>query len=114
MAGILFEGIKVYGLNFGYFRQGAAVTIPGVGFFVGRQDINNEALLRHEFGHILQYRKWGFCFFWFCIAPVSLLSAWKCRLSMNFNHMDTWTERSANGLSYRYFKKAASTRFLDK
>jgi hypothetical protein len=101
----LFEGVRVYGINFGYFRRGAAVTIPGIGIFVGPRDLNNVALLRHEFGHILQYRKWGFLFFWFRIAPVSLVSAWRSRISGQFDHMETWTERLANGLSDRYFRK---------
>jgi hypothetical protein len=105
MPQFVFEGIKVYGLGFGYFKRGAAVTIPGVGIFVGKHDLTNQALLKHEFGHILQYNKWGFMFFWFRIAPVSLISAWRSRFDSNFNHMNTWTERSANCLSYRYFKK---------
>ena len=59
-----FQGINIYRLNVGNFRHGAAVTIPGIGIFVGRGMEDDLDLLRHEFGHILQFRKWGFLFFW--------------------------------------------------
>lgn len=101
-----FEGVRVYSVNFGFFRHGAAVTIPGIGIITGSKFAHDEGLLKHEFGHILQYRKWGFLFYWFRIAPVSLLSALKSRINPKFNHMHTWTERSANYLAWRYFDRA--------
>jgi hypothetical protein len=100
-----FEGIRVVSLPFRRFREGAALTIPGVGLFVGKGWEKNTDLLRHEFGHILQYRKWGIWMFWKHIALDSLQSARK-NIS-NKHHMSTWTEWSANRLAYDYFKQPA-------
>lgn len=97
-----FQGINIYRLNVGNFRHGAAVTIPGIGIFVGRGMEDDLDLLRHEFGHILQFRKWGFLFFWRSVASASLKSARNQRRKF-IPHMDTWTEWSANWLSYKHF-----------
>lgn len=96
-----FQGINIYRLNVGNFKRGAAVTIPGIGIFVGRGMEDDLDLLRHEFGHILQFRKWGFLFFWRSIAAASLKSARNQRRKF-VPHMSTWTEWSANWLSYKY------------
>jgi len=98
-----FEGIRIFALNFSRFNLGSAITIPGIGIFVGLRQINNINLLRHEFGHILQYRQKGFLFFWFRVAPASLLSAFKTSINKKHIHMHIWTEWSANRLSYDYF-----------
>lgn len=98
-----FEGVCLISINAGIFRKGAAVTIPGVGIIAGDAGIRNPDLLRHEFGHILQYRKWGFVFYWTKIAPVSLKSARKANRDRYYRHMDCWTEWSANRLSCFYF-----------
>ncbi len=98
-----FEGVRVFSLPFKRFREGSAVTIPGIGVFVGKGWENDMDLLRHEFGHILQYRKWGFWLFWKHIALDSLQSARKN--ASNHHHMLTWTEWSANRLAYEYFGK---------
>ena len=103
--GNYFEDARVYTLNFGHFKNGAAMTIPGVGIFVGPGDANNIDLLRHEYGHILHYKKWGAKIFWGEIVPASLKSANKANSDWSFNHMDTWTEWSANRLSYQYFNQ---------
>jgi len=100
-----FEDARGYTLNFGHFKNGAAMTIAGVGIFVGPGDANNIDLLRHEYGHILQYKKWGAKIFWGKIVPASLKSANKANNDWSFNHMDTWTEWSANRLSYQYFNQ---------
>lgn len=102
-----FENVRVYVLNCGVFRRGAAMTIPGIGIFVGPNDKNDISLLRHEFGHILQYRKWGAIVFWFKIAPASLRSVYKERKNKLHNHMESWCEWSANELSYQYFNSPA-------
>lgn len=98
-----FEGIRIFKLPVKRFKNGAAVTIPGLGIFVGRGNENDLDLIRHEFGHILQFRKWGFRFFWRYIAVDSLKSAKKS--TSNQLHMQTWTEWSANRLAYDYFQK---------
>lgn len=105
-----FEDVRIFKLPFKRFKQGAAMTIPGIGIFVGEgweRDLN---LLRHEFGHVLQYRKWGFLHFWKHIAPDSLKSARRAEKRL-FNHMETWTEWSANRLSYEYFSQPHNWNF---
>ncbi|VBB46691.1 conserved hypothetical protein [uncultured Paludibacter sp.] len=106
-----FEGIPIFKLNFGYFKHGAAVTIPWLGIFVGKGYENDIDLLRHEFGHILQFRKWGFWLFWKNIAVDSLKSAKNSRKHL-VNHQNTWTEWSANRLAYNYFGKPANWNFM--
>ncbi len=97
-----FHNVRIYRVNFGNFKKGAALTIPRIGIFVGKGMENDLNLLRHEFGHILQFRKWGFWFFWRHIAKTSLDSAHASRKSHR-KHQHTWTEWSANRLSYNYF-----------
>lgn len=101
-----FQGIRVYKLNFGNFRKGAALTIPGIGIFVGKGMENDLDLLRHEFGHILQFKKWGFWFFWRHIAKTSLDSAHASRREHR-SHQHTWTEWSANWFAYQYLGQPA-------
>jgi hypothetical protein len=100
-----FEGIKIHTLNINKFNRGSAITIPGIGIVIGSRQINNTGLLRHEFGHILQYNRKGILFFWLRIAPVSLWSSLLSSLLKKHIHMNTWTEWSANSLSYEYFNQ---------
>lgn len=99
-----FEGVRIHKLPFKRFKEGAAFALPGIGIFVGKGQENNKQLLMHEFGHILQFRKWGFWLFWKHIAPDSLKSARRANKNLG-SHMETWTEWSANRLSYDYFKQ---------
>lgn len=108
---IKFEGVTVFVVNTKSFNRGAAVTIPGVGIFVGRKSFQNVDLLRHEFGHILQFRQKGFFNFWFKIAPPSLRSAFLSSKKENHIHMHTWTEYTANQLSYEYFNRPSDWDF---
>ena len=105
-----FEGIHLFSLNIGNFKRGAAVTIPGIGIFGGKDMKEDIDLLRHEFGHVLQFRKWGFLFFWKNIASASLKSAHNQRRKF-IPHMNTWTEWSANWLSYKYFNEPEDWNF---
>jgi hypothetical protein len=101
-----FESVRVRELNFGNFKHGAAMTVPGVGIFVGPGYINDVDLLKHEFGHILQYRKWGAKIFWGEVVPSSLMYANYANRDpaySNLDYMSNWTEWSANHLSYKYF-----------
>ena len=100
-----FENIRVYAIDIGQFKHGAAMAIPGIGIFVGKKHINNIDLLRHEFGHILQYRKWGWLKFWTNIVPKSIRSASIANKDSTHKHMHLWTEWTANQLSYHYFNK---------
>ena len=99
-----FEGVKVYLLDRKKFNHGSAVCIPGIGIIIGKSQIDNNQLLMHEFGHVLQYREKGFFFFWFKIAPSSLYSAYRNHKKGHL-HKNYWTEISANNLSYRHFNR---------
>ena len=98
-----FENIKVYHSTFGPLGKRAAIAIPGIGIFINPKDKENINLLRHEFGHHLQRKKWGFFFFYFKIANISLRSAKKANTDKNYQHMHCWTEWTANKLAYHYF-----------
>ncbi len=65
----------------------------------------------HEFGHILQFRKYGFFVFWLKIAPVSFFSALKSRVNPRHQHKFTSTEIDANVLAYNHFGKPADWNF---
>jgi hypothetical protein len=105
-----FEGVDTYeALALGKYTSGgyAGVTIPEKGIFVGLGVYSNdEDMMRHEFGHILQYRKYGASAYWRVIAPESLWSASKHRKN-GWNHDIFWTETYANYLSRNYFGRQA-------
>jgi hypothetical protein len=98
-----FEKVRLFQSRFGALKRRAAFTLPGIGIFVNPLDLNNKDLLRHEFGHILQARKWGLFFFIRYIALQSLRSAKKANKDKTYNHMQCWTEWTANKLAYKYF-----------
>lgn len=104
-----FEGVRVFAVPFFPFaHRRCAVTLPGIGIFCDPVLVDCIHLLRHEFGHVLQRRYFGWWFYWFRVAPVSFWSAVKSQLKgRNFIHADTWTEWSANRLSYAYFHHPA-------
>jgi len=84
-----------------------------VGIFIGEKHADNIDLLRHEFGHILQRQQKGFLYFWIKVAPASLKSAKQASRNRNKIHMHTWTEWSANNLSYQYFNQPADWNFFE-
>lgn len=96
-----FEDINVYEL--GGLKGSSAFSLPGIGIFVGPAHSSDYHLLRHEYGHILQYNKQGPLNFYLIIAPVSLLSACYERLNKNYRHKNAGVEIRANALSYTYF-----------
>ena len=106
-----FENVRVITINNKRFNRGAAVTIPGIGIFIGYSHRNNIDILRHEFGHMLQIQQKGFLYFWFKIAPTSLRSAFLSSKKEGHDHMQTWTEWNANKLSYEYFDKPQDWNF---
>ncbi|WP_192349070.1 hypothetical protein [Algoriphagus sp. Y33] len=97
-----FEGVRVFTTEVGSFGQGAAATLPRIGIFVNPNAKYNINLLRHEFGHVLQAKKWGANFFYGSIVAASLMSA-DAANNGAFDHQSTWTEWTANLLSWRYF-----------
>lgn len=57
-----------------------------------------EAILQHGYGHYLQYKKHGFLYYYFVIAPVSIWAAF-------LRKDDLWCEKEANRLAHEYFGK---------
>ena len=100
-----FEGIPFFTSTVGELKNHAAIALPGIGIFIHPDDVRNMPLLRHEFGHMLQAKMWGKFFFYRTIAWISLKSAVRAGRNASFNHHNTWTEWSANLLSYEYFGK---------
>lgn len=96
-----FEGIRIYEI-YG-LTGGAAFSLPGFGIFTGQGHSADTDLLRHEFGHILQARSYGYLRFYLLTAPASLFSAFCERLIPNYFHRYAAVELSANALSYAYF-----------
>ena len=103
-----FEKIAVYELPL-WEKKSWAVALPGFGIIIGKGKFSTtKHTLRHEFGHILQAKKWGFLFFYIFVATLSVKSA----LNKKHYHQDTWTEWSANILSYEYLKKPDDWNFI--
>jgi hypothetical protein len=100
-----FCGVSCFTSTVGELKNRAAIALPGVGIFVHPKDVNNLSLLRHEFGHILQAKKWGKLFFYRSIAKESILSADRSNRDPEFIHQHTWTEWTANRLSYYFFRR---------
>jgi len=77
------------------------IALPGFGIIVGPGSFSkslNPDLLKHEFGHILQFRLIGPKNFYAKVGVHSLASA-----SFGSNHRSFWTETWANYLSQGYF-----------
>ncbi len=89
-----FEGVPVYQTPLARtpFTTPWSINLP-----LGDHYLNDIPLLRHEFGHILHYRRHGLGMFLVVavVSPISVMS--------DGEHQDTWTERAANTLSYLYF-----------
>lgn len=100
-----FEGVFIFASRVGELKNRAAVALPGIGIFVHPDEATNISLLRHEYGHVLQARKWGKRFFYRYIAWQSLSSARRSSHDTTFNHQHTWTEWTANRLAYYFFKR---------
>jgi hypothetical protein len=95
------EGVPI--IQSSLLTEYSAFTVPGVGIYAHPYVAHDLDLLRHEFGHILQARMWGNNFYYTEIVPASVKSY---RLSLKYpqyNHSETWTEWTANRLSYNYF-----------
>jgi hypothetical protein len=102
-----FEGIPYFTSSVGEIKNRAALALPGIGIFIHADDVNNLPLLRHEYGHMLQAKKWGNVFFYRSISWTSMNSARKSNHDPQFIHQHTWTEWTANRLSYDFFKQPA-------
>lgn len=100
-----FEDVPYFTSTLGELKNHAALALPGIGIFIHPDDVKNIPLLRHEYGHLLQARKWGTFFFYRTIALTSIISAIRSNCNSTFIHQDTWTEWTANKLSYEFFKR---------
>jgi hypothetical protein len=81
----------------------SGVTIPERGITVGLGVFNHDDdMIKHEFGHILQFRTHGARAYWSVIGPESIWSAVKHNKN-EWNHNKYWTETYANYLSRNYF-----------
>ena len=101
-----YHGVRVFESNkLGNIYEGAAgLTVPPHGIIVGkgvftRGFSKGKALLQHEFGHYLQYKKIGHKAYYEVIAPESIWSA----TFHTSSHRTYWTETWANHLSKMYF-----------
>lgn len=100
------EGTPIYESRF--FKVGHGLTIPKIGIitYLGAHSENLDmALIRHEFGHILQHRQLGSFKFYFKIGVPSLWSAIKASVIKEYHHQNHWVERDANRLTYMYFNQ---------
>lgn len=61
------------------------------------------AMIQHEYGHILQYRKVGTYFYYSVIAKESLANCMFDKVFKTDTHSSFWTETWANYLSKNYF-----------
>ena len=99
-----FEGVNVYESKmlgeYSSSRGYSGVTIPERGIIVGKGVYRGDwDMMKHEFGHILQYRKHGSVAYWNVFASESLHSA-----TFNPNsHSNFWVETYANYLGKNYF-----------
>ena len=81
-----------------------AATVPEIAVFIDKawynrlSAIEQEKLKQHEYGHYLQWQKYGTEIFWGIIAPSSLIST-----QISDNHQNSLVEKGANTLSKEYF-----------
>ncbi len=109
-----FEGVNVFATkklgslvtpeSDGYYHY-RAVTVPERGIIAGEGVFTSgqragQAMMQHEFGHILQYRMFGPAAYWHVIAPESFANA----TFFSSSHHKYWTETWANYLAKGHFR----------
>lgn len=109
-----FEGVNVFETkklgslvtpeSDGYYHY-RAVTVPERGIIAGEGVFTSgqragQAMMQHEFGHILQYRMFGPAAYWHVIAPESFANA----TFFSSSHHKYWTETWANYLAKGHFR----------
>ena len=103
LAGV-FEGVKIYESKF--IGKGHGITLPEFGIFLspGTYSLQQDMwLVKHEFGHILQYKAKGTFKFYTQIGVPSLWSAIQQNLKKPHLHKFHPVEIDANLKSYQYF-----------
>ncbi len=101
-----FEGIDIFESI--WIKNGHAITLAPFGIFLAKNTYkfqNDPFLIKHEFGHILQYRKLGFIRYYFLIGIPSLFSAIKASFTKGYHHQSANVEIEANLYAYHYFEQ---------
>lgn len=105
-----FQGVNVFeSRRLGNIRAAySAVTIPERGIIAADGVFSSQmkkglAMIQHEYGHILQYRKVGTYFYYSVIAKESLANCMFDKVFKTDTHSSFWTETWANYLSKNYF-----------
>ena len=106
-----FEGQRVFeSSNLGSLAEEEIVgfTLPDIGIFVGDGAFSSGekrglAMMQHEFGHVLQYRRVGADFYYRVIAKESAMNCGDIWPYNGISHSEYWTETWANYLSKQYF-----------
>jgi|GEM_PF-899902 len=107
MKTLTIEGISVY---MGDWMIGHGMALPPLGILIG-PDYNQE-LIRHEFGHILQYQKKGFLGFYFSVGIPSFVNMILLGIEKGITgtnkiiprHSEIRAEKEANEMVREYFK----------
>jgi hypothetical protein len=107
MPSLNIEGIRVYQAE---WMRGHGLALPPIGIFVGPD--HNPELIRHEFGHILQFKKRKFLGFYFQVGIPSVLNLVLLKLEKRIlgrnrfipPHSELKVEKEANEMSMEYFK----------
>ncbi len=89
------------------FLRNSGFALPPVGIFVGKKD---QFLIMHEFGHVLQARKYGLLKFYFLYAIPSVYSF----LFFRQKHRIFYAELDANRLALDYFEPKVSSEILSE
>ncbi|MEO5909307.1 MAG: hypothetical protein ABIP95_00380 [Pelobium sp.] len=100
-----FEGVKIYESSL--FGLGHGLTIPEIGIIVSKGAFSQNSdpwLIKHEFGHTLQYKEKGTLKFYFRFGLPSLFSALLQNIKKNVSHKNHVVEVDANLKSFKYFK----------
>lgn len=104
-----FEGVNVYeSTTLGYGQYSGGIALPERGIIVGEKaftggvGLRYDALLQHEFGHVLQYRLIGPAAYYAIVGKDSFVSAAFDGVG-GWQHENLWAEKWANYLSDNYF-----------
>jgi hypothetical protein len=87
------------------FLGNSGFALPPVGIFVGKKE---QFLIMHEFGHVLQARKYGLLKFYIFYAIPSVCSF----LFFRRKHRTFYAELDANRLALDYFETKVSSEIL--
>ncbi len=101
-----FENTSIY--ESALCKKGHGLTIPQIGIITYQGAFSKGldlGLIKHEFGHILQYRNVGIIKFYFGIGLPSLMSALKASFNKSYRHQTHLVEIDANRLSFNYFNQ---------